>query len=66
MQSAKTARILKTYESPTLKKLKPEEAKSFLLHHAGLGDPGAKELLTLVLTGDRNSDGLMFRAFEGS
>ncbi len=55
MQSTKTARIPKSYESPTFKKLKPEEAKSFLLHHAGMGDPGAKEIVTLVLAEDQNS-----------
>jgi len=31
-----------------LKKLAPEEAKKFLLHHANLGDQGAKEILALV------------------
>jgi len=57
MQSTKMARLTKTYESPTLKKLEPEEAKSFLLHHATMGDPGAKEILTLVLAADQNSCG---------
>jgi hypothetical protein len=55
MQSAKAARIPKTYESPTLERLKPEEAQKFLLHHANVGDPGAKEILALVLPADQNS-----------
>jgi hypothetical protein len=51
MQSPKQARVLKPYETPCLKKLKPEEAKKFLLQHAKLGDPRAKELLALVVPG---------------
>jgi len=49
MQSPKEARVLNTYETPCLKKLKPEEAKQFLLHHASMGDSGAKEILDVVL-----------------
>ena len=49
MQLPNTARILKSYESPTLKKLEPEEAKKFLVHHVNMGDAGAKEVLVLVL-----------------
>jgi hypothetical protein len=55
MPSPKKARVLNTYEMPCLKKLKPEEAKQFLLHHGKLGDPGAKEVLALVLPGKENS-----------
>ena len=55
MPSPKNARVLNTYETPSLEKLKPEEAKQFLLHHANLGDPGAKEVLALVLPGKENS-----------
>lgn len=47
--------VPKTYQTPWLKKLKPEEAEQFLLHHARLGDPGAKELLALVAPGNGNS-----------
>jgi len=53
MQSAKRARIPKTYGSPTLKRLKPEEAMKFLLHHANMGDTGAKEILVLVSLADQ-------------
>ena len=52
MQSPNTARNLKSYESPTLKKLEPEEAKKFLVHHVNMGDSGAKEVLALVLPGE--------------
>ena len=54
MQSPNTATILKSYESPTLKKLEPEEAKKFLVHHVNMGDSGAKEVLVLVLPPDEN------------
>jgi hypothetical protein len=39
----------KFYEGPGLEKLTPEQAKEFLLRHANLGDPGAKDILKLVL-----------------
>jgi hypothetical protein len=55
MQSAKPARIPKRYESPTLKKLKPEDAKQFLVHHANMGDSGAQEILALLLPANKNS-----------
>jgi hypothetical protein len=55
MQSAKTARIPKRYEPPTLKKLKPEVAEQFLVHHAKMGDSGAKEILALLLPANKNS-----------
>jgi hypothetical protein len=55
MPSPKRARVLKTYETPSLKKLIPEEAKQFLLHHANMGDSGAEEILDLVLPEPRNS-----------
>ena len=51
----KKASVLKAYETPWLKKLRPEEAEQFLLHHAKLGDSGAKELLALVSPGDESS-----------
>lgn len=49
MPSPKKARVLNTYETPHLTKVKPKDAEQFLLHHAKLGDPGAKELLVLIL-----------------
>jgi hypothetical protein len=49
MQSPKESRVPNAYETPCLKKLKPEEAIQFLLCHANNGDSGAKELLHLVL-----------------
>jgi hypothetical protein len=49
MLSTKQASVPNTYETPSLRKLEPEDAKQFLLHHAELGDPDAKELLALVL-----------------
>jgi hypothetical protein len=55
MSSPKEARVSKTYETPCLKKLNAEEAKQFLIHHARLGDPGAKELLALVWPGKEDS-----------
>jgi hypothetical protein len=55
MQSAKPARIPNRYESPTLKKLKPEDAEQLLVHHAKMGDSGAKEILALLLPADNNS-----------
>ena len=55
MPTPEHARILNPYEAPSLKKLKPEEAKQFLLQHAKLGDTGAKDLLALVLPSRENS-----------
>ncbi|HEX6805165.1 MAG TPA: hypothetical protein VF133_15905 [Terriglobales bacterium] len=55
MPSAKEAKVSKIYEPPCLKKLNAEEAKQFLIHHATLGDPGAKELLALFCHSDENS-----------
>lgn len=52
MLSPKQASVRNAYEMPCLRKLEPEEAKQFLLHHAELGDPDAKELLALVLPGN--------------
>ena len=48
MQRSTGAKLQKSYERPALKKLAPKEAKKFLLHHANLGDQGAKEILALV------------------
>jgi len=48
MQESTGAKPQKSYEGPALKKLTPKEAKEFLLHHAKLGDPGAKDILALV------------------
>jgi hypothetical protein len=48
MQSSKPGRVPHTYEPPVLRKLEPEEAQDFLLHHAKLGDQDAKDMLQLV------------------
>jgi hypothetical protein len=48
-------KLQKSYEEPSLKKLRPEQAKKFLLHHANKGDQGAKEILDLVLPKDSDS-----------
>jgi hypothetical protein len=45
----------KSYEGPALKKLTPKEAKKFLLHHANLGDQGAKEILALFRPTDKGA-----------
>jgi hypothetical protein len=55
MQSAKKAKVVKKYASPSLTKLKPQEAQQFLLQHAKMGDLGAKEMLNLVLPGHKMS-----------
>jgi hypothetical protein len=39
----------KSYKEPALKKLTPEQAKTFLIHHAKAGDQGAKDILKVVL-----------------
>jgi hypothetical protein len=38
----------KTYEKPMVRKITQEQALLKLLGHASLGDPGAKELLSLM------------------
>jgi hypothetical protein len=48
MQRSTGTKPQKSYEGPAVKKLRPEEAKEFLLHHAKLGDQGAKDILALV------------------
>ena len=55
MQSAKQARIRKTYSTPTLRKLGPEEAKQFLNEQAKMGNQGAKEILDLALPREKDS-----------
>ena len=49
-------KVRETYRSPTLKKLKPEEAKRFLLEHAQKGDQGAREILQLILPASNNKE----------
>jgi len=49
MQRSTGTKPQKSYEAPALKKLKREEAKNFLRHHANMGDQGAKDILKLVL-----------------
>ena len=63
MPSAKEAKVSKIYEPPCLKKLNAEEAKQFLIHHATLGDPGAKELLALISPRNENSRPELFEEF---
>ena len=63
MQLPKIARIRKAYESPTLRKLNPEEAKQVLFQHVE-GDSGAKEVLALVLSGNENARQLMLCELE--
>jgi hypothetical protein len=55
MQRSTGTKPQKSYEGPALKKLASEEAKKFLLHHADLGDQGAKEILALVRPTDKPS-----------
>jgi hypothetical protein len=38
----------KTYEKPMVRQINQEQALLKLLGHASLGDPGAKELLSLM------------------
>jgi len=61
MHDSKT--VLKTYSSPTLKSLTPEQAKLLLLGQASQGDQGAKDLLD-VLFPDPHSRA-MFSPSEG-
>jgi hypothetical protein len=49
MQQSTGTKPQKSYEGPALEKLTPEQAKEFLLHHANMGDQGAKDILKLVL-----------------
>jgi len=55
MQWSTVTKPQKSYEGPALKKLTPEQAKKFLLHHANMGDQGAKEVLKLVLPTGKDS-----------
>jgi len=48
MQRSTSAKPPRSYGRPALNKLTPEKAEEFLLHHANLGDPGAREILDLV------------------
>ena len=49
MQQPTGTKAKKSYETPALKKLAPEEAKKALLEYARKGDEGAKNILELVL-----------------
>ncbi len=49
MQQSTGTKVQKSYQGPALKKLTPKHAKEFLLHHANMGDQGAKEILKMVL-----------------
>ncbi len=49
MQQSTGTKGQKSYRGPALKKLTPEHANEFLLHHARMGDQGAKHILDLVL-----------------
>jgi hypothetical protein len=40
----------KTYEKPMVRQINQEQALLKLLGHASLGDPGAKELLSLMFS----------------
>jgi hypothetical protein len=55
MQESTGTKAQKSYEGPALKKLTPDEAKKFLVHHADLGDQGAKEILALVRSTDESA-----------
>jgi len=55
MQRSTGTKSQKTYEGPALKKLTPEQAQEFLLHHANKGDQGAKDILALVRPTDNAS-----------
>jgi len=48
MELSKLGRVPHTYEPPVLRKLESTEAQDLLLHHAKLGDQGAKDMLQLV------------------
>ena len=49
MRQSTGTKLQKSYEEPALKKLRPEQAKKFLLHHANRDDQGAKDILKMVL-----------------
>jgi len=49
MRQPTGTKLQKSYEEPALRKLKPEQAKKFLLRHANMGDQGAKDILRIVL-----------------
>ncbi len=49
MQQPTGTKAKKSYETPALKKLAPEEAKKALLDQARKGNQGAKDILQLVL-----------------
>jgi hypothetical protein len=48
MRQSTGTKLQKSYEEPALKKLTPEQAKKFLLHHANMGDQGAKDLIEVA------------------
>jgi len=48
MQRSTGTKPQKAYEGPALNQLTAEEGKKFLLHHANMGDQGAKDILKLV------------------
>ena len=50
MQQPAGTKAKKSYETPALKKLPPQEAKKALLDHARKGNQGAKDILELVLS----------------
>jgi len=54
MQQPTGTKPQKSYEEPALDKLPPEQAKEFLLHHASMGDQGAKDILEIVLPTGKN------------
>lgn len=56
MQSVNPERP-KEYAPPAVTRLTQEEALEFLHHHAGLGDPGALEILKMLYLGTETSDG---------
>jgi hypothetical protein len=53
MQESNGTKPQNSYEGPALTKLPPQEAKKFLVHHAKLGDQGAKEILALIRPTDK-------------
>jgi hypothetical protein len=63
MQPSTGTKRQKSYERPTLKKLASEEAEKFLVHHANLGDQGAKEIL--AGSSNRQSFGVIASDIEG-
>ena len=57
MQQSTGTKLQKSYEEPALRKLRPEQAEKFLLHHANMGDEGAKDILRMVLPKGSDSVG---------